>query len=105
MRLTMGLLGAMLRGALRSPSYLIAGSKSMNWHPDSFPINDALPRPLTEGGALVLMCNNWADSLRPTRTTRTKLTLTLTSCSSMTSLTPPPPGYRPLSPHRHTPPP
>ncbi|KAH9030716.1 hypothetical protein EDB84DRAFT_1439054 [Lactarius hengduanensis] len=58
MRLSLGILAAMIRGTLRSPSYMTKGTKFMNWHPhpDLFPINNALPRPLTEGGALMLMC-------------------------------------------------
>ncbi|KAH9004718.1 hypothetical protein EDB86DRAFT_3072194 [Lactarius hatsudake] len=55
MRLTMASLSAILRGALRSPSALRSGSRSMNGV-DSFPLHADLDRPLTEGGAILLMC-------------------------------------------------
>ncbi|KAH8987741.1 hypothetical protein EDB86DRAFT_2832135 [Lactarius hatsudake] len=55
MRLTMAMLGAILRGALRSPSALRSGTRSLNGI-DSFPLHADLDRPLTEGGAIMLMC-------------------------------------------------
>ncbi|KAH8997741.1 hypothetical protein EDB86DRAFT_3076598 [Lactarius hatsudake] len=55
MRLTMATLSTILRGALRSPSALRSGSRSLNGV-DSFPIHNDLDRPLTEGGAIMLMC-------------------------------------------------
>ncbi|KAH9045892.1 hypothetical protein EDB83DRAFT_2637966 [Lactarius deliciosus] len=55
MRLTMATLGAILRGAMRSPSELRKGSRSLNGI-DSFPIHPQLDHPLTEGGAIMLMC-------------------------------------------------
>ncbi|KAH8981413.1 hypothetical protein EDB92DRAFT_1820256 [Lactarius akahatsu] len=60
MRLVMGILGATIRGTIRSPAYLTKGTKSMNWHPDSFIISKALPHPLKEGEALVMMCEQLA---------------------------------------------
>ncbi|KAH9037413.1 hypothetical protein EDB83DRAFT_2524684 [Lactarius deliciosus] len=54
MRLTMATLGAILRGAIHSPSVLQSGSCSFNGT-DSFPIHPHLDHPLTEGGAIVLM--------------------------------------------------
>ncbi|KAH8981471.1 hypothetical protein EDB86DRAFT_3087043 [Lactarius hatsudake] len=55
MRLTMAILGAILRGALRSPSALRSGTRSLNGI-DSFPLHADLDRPLMEGGAIMLMC-------------------------------------------------
>ncbi|KAH9007652.1 hypothetical protein EDB84DRAFT_1572667, partial [Lactarius hengduanensis] len=52
----MGLLGAMIRGALRSPTSLRTGPKPTSGHMDPFPIHHELDRPLTEGGAIMLMC-------------------------------------------------
>ncbi|KAH8982525.1 hypothetical protein EDB92DRAFT_1819860 [Lactarius akahatsu] len=60
MRLVMGILGATIRGTIRSPAYLTRGTKSMNWHPDSFIISETLPHPLKEGEALVMMCEQLA---------------------------------------------
>ncbi|KAH8999743.1 hypothetical protein EDB92DRAFT_1940546 [Lactarius akahatsu] len=57
MRLIMGLLGAAIRGTICSPAYLTKGTKSMNWHPDSYIISLALPHALTEGEAVVMMCH------------------------------------------------
>ncbi|KAH8993086.1 hypothetical protein EDB86DRAFT_3078937 [Lactarius hatsudake] len=55
MRLVLAALSAILRGALRSPSSLRAGSRSLNGI-DTFPLHADLDRPLTEGGAIMLMC-------------------------------------------------
>ncbi|KAH9011133.1 hypothetical protein EDB84DRAFT_1569952 [Lactarius hengduanensis] len=54
-RLCLGLLSAMIRGALRSPPILTRGSKSLNGTPDAFPKHGDLDVPLTEGGAIMLM--------------------------------------------------
>ncbi|KAH9038449.1 hypothetical protein EDB84DRAFT_1653006 [Lactarius hengduanensis] len=54
-RLCLGLLAAMIRGALRSPPILTRGSKSLNGTPDAFPKHSELDAPLTEGGAIMLM--------------------------------------------------
>ncbi|KAH9021429.1 hypothetical protein EDB84DRAFT_1565276 [Lactarius hengduanensis] len=54
-RLCLGLLAAMIRGALRSPPILTRGSKSLNGSPDAFPKHTGLDVPLTEGGAIMLM--------------------------------------------------
>ncbi|KAH9005495.1 hypothetical protein EDB86DRAFT_3177262 [Lactarius hatsudake] len=55
MRLVLATLSAILRGALRSPSSLRTGSRSLNGV-DTFPLHADLDRPLTEGGAIMLMC-------------------------------------------------
>ncbi|KAH8976676.1 hypothetical protein EDB86DRAFT_3251206 [Lactarius hatsudake] len=55
MRLAMATLSATLRGALRSPSSLRSGTRSLNGI-DTFPTHADLDRPLTEGGAIMLMC-------------------------------------------------
>ncbi|KAH9164143.1 hypothetical protein EDB89DRAFT_1912312 [Lactarius sanguifluus] len=55
-RLLLGLLAAAIRGALRSPSYVTRSTKLLNWRNDTFPIQAELDRPLTEVGAIVLMC-------------------------------------------------
>ncbi|KAH9161993.1 hypothetical protein EDB89DRAFT_2154490 [Lactarius sanguifluus] len=55
-RLVLGLLAATIRGALRSPSYVTRSTKSLNGRNDSFPIHPELDHPLTEVGAIVLMC-------------------------------------------------
>ncbi|KAH9168094.1 hypothetical protein EDB89DRAFT_2206033 [Lactarius sanguifluus] len=54
-RMVLGLLAATIRGALRSPSYVTRGSKSLNWKNDLFPIHTGLDRPLMEGDAIILM--------------------------------------------------
>ncbi|KAH9049186.1 hypothetical protein EDB84DRAFT_1658060 [Lactarius hengduanensis] len=54
-RLCLGILAAMIRGALRSPPILTRGSKSLNGTPDAFPKHPELDAPLTEGGAIMLM--------------------------------------------------
>ncbi|KAH8999848.1 hypothetical protein EDB86DRAFT_3139193 [Lactarius hatsudake] len=54
-RLTLAVLSAILRGALRSPASLRSGSRSLNGI-DAFPMHEDLDRPLTEGGAIMLMC-------------------------------------------------
>ncbi|KAH9073365.1 hypothetical protein EDB83DRAFT_2312723 [Lactarius deliciosus] len=54
MCLTMATLGAILRGAIRSPSTLRVGKRSLNGM-DSFPLHPELDCPLTEGGAIMLM--------------------------------------------------
>ncbi|KAH8977620.1 hypothetical protein EDB83DRAFT_2537831 [Lactarius deliciosus] len=59
MRLTMATLGAILHGAIRSPSTLRAGRRSLNGT-DSFPLHPELDRPLTEGGAIMLMAQQLA---------------------------------------------
>ncbi|KAH8985037.1 hypothetical protein EDB86DRAFT_2833265 [Lactarius hatsudake] len=55
MRLTMALLAAILRGALRSPSSLRSGSRLLSGV-DAFPLYKDLDHPLTEGGTILLMC-------------------------------------------------
>ncbi|KAH8977306.1 hypothetical protein EDB86DRAFT_3167203 [Lactarius hatsudake] len=55
MCLTLVTISAILRGALRSPSAIRSGSRSLNGI-DSFPLHQDLDRPLTEGGAIMLMC-------------------------------------------------
>ncbi|KAH9165951.1 hypothetical protein EDB89DRAFT_2076296 [Lactarius sanguifluus] len=55
-RLLLGLLAAAIRGALRSPRYITTSTKSLNWRNDMFPIQAELDRPLTEVGAIVMMC-------------------------------------------------
>ncbi|KAH8977153.1 hypothetical protein EDB86DRAFT_2838302, partial [Lactarius hatsudake] len=55
MRLVMATLSAVLRGALRSPASLRSGSRSLNGI-DTFPLHTDLDHPLTEGGAIMLMC-------------------------------------------------
>ncbi|KAH9037538.1 hypothetical protein EDB84DRAFT_1437439 [Lactarius hengduanensis] len=55
MRLCLGLLAAMIRGALRSPPALTRGNRSLNGNPDPFPKHQDLDVPLTEGGAMMLM--------------------------------------------------
>ncbi|KAH8991862.1 hypothetical protein EDB86DRAFT_3079481 [Lactarius hatsudake] len=54
-RLTMATLSAILRGALRSPATLRTGARSLNGI-DSFPLHKDVDHPLTEGGAIMLMC-------------------------------------------------
>ncbi|KAH9023362.1 hypothetical protein EDB84DRAFT_1564743 [Lactarius hengduanensis] len=54
-RLCLGLLAAMIRGALRSPPTLTRGTRSLNGTPDAFPKSAGLDIPLTEGGAIMLM--------------------------------------------------
>ncbi|KAH8987067.1 hypothetical protein EDB86DRAFT_3082437 [Lactarius hatsudake] len=54
MHLVMATLGAILQGTLRSPALTRMGARSMNGI-DSFPIHPQLDRPLTEGGAIMLM--------------------------------------------------
>ncbi|KAH9001810.1 hypothetical protein EDB86DRAFT_3074578 [Lactarius hatsudake] len=51
----MATLSAILRGALRSPAALRSGSHSLNGI-DAFPLHQDLDHPLTEGGAILLMC-------------------------------------------------
>ncbi|KAH9005762.1 hypothetical protein EDB86DRAFT_3070738 [Lactarius hatsudake] len=55
MRLTTALLAAILHGALRSPAPLRSGSRLLSGI-DAFPLHKDLDRPLTEGGAILLMC-------------------------------------------------
>ncbi|KAH8982543.1 hypothetical protein EDB86DRAFT_3086048 [Lactarius hatsudake] len=55
MRLALAILAAILRGALRSPAALRSGSRSLNGV-DQFPLHKDLEHPLTEGGAIMLMC-------------------------------------------------
>ncbi|KAH9159302.1 hypothetical protein EDB89DRAFT_2084103 [Lactarius sanguifluus] len=55
-RLLLGLLAAAIRGALHSPHYITRSTKSLNWRNDMFPIQSELDRPLTEVGAIVMMC-------------------------------------------------
>ncbi|KAH8994124.1 hypothetical protein EDB86DRAFT_3078309 [Lactarius hatsudake] len=55
MRLTLATLAAITRGALRSPSALRSGSRLLSGV-DSFPLHKDLDHPLTEGGAILLMC-------------------------------------------------
>ncbi|KAH8984486.1 hypothetical protein EDB86DRAFT_2833509 [Lactarius hatsudake] len=55
MRLTMATLSAILRRALRSPAALWTGARSLNGI-DSFPLHKDVDHPLTEGGAIMLMC-------------------------------------------------
>ncbi|KAH9166602.1 hypothetical protein EDB89DRAFT_2075692 [Lactarius sanguifluus] len=54
--LLLGLLAAAIRRALRLPSYITRSTKSLNWRNDKFPIQAELDHPLTEVGAIVLMC-------------------------------------------------
>ncbi|KAH9173530.1 hypothetical protein EDB89DRAFT_1905226 [Lactarius sanguifluus] len=55
-RLLLGLLAAAIWGTLRSPHYITRSTKSLNWQNDLFPIQSELNRPLTEVGAIVMMC-------------------------------------------------
>ncbi|KAH9008827.1 hypothetical protein EDB84DRAFT_1571719 [Lactarius hengduanensis] len=65
-RLCLGLLTAMIRGALRSPPALTRGAKSLNGSPDAFPKHAGLDVPLTEGGAIMLMAQQLGACLPPT---------------------------------------
>ncbi|KAI9429921.1 hypothetical protein H4582DRAFT_2064452 [Lactarius indigo] len=59
-RLTMSVLSAIIRGALRSPAPLKNKTQPLNNNPDSFPIHQDLLRPKNEGGAIILMANQIA---------------------------------------------
>ncbi|KAI9440973.1 hypothetical protein H4582DRAFT_2056219 [Lactarius indigo] len=60
MRLTMGVLSAIIRGALRSPAPLKNKTLPLNNNSDAFPIHQDLLRPVNEGGAVILMANQIA---------------------------------------------
>ncbi|KAI9434301.1 hypothetical protein H4582DRAFT_2060247 [Lactarius indigo] len=60
MRLTMGVLSAIIRGALRSPAPLKNKTLPLNSNSDAFPIHQDLLRPVNEGGAVILMANQIA---------------------------------------------
>ncbi|KAH8982909.1 hypothetical protein EDB86DRAFT_3085764 [Lactarius hatsudake] len=66
MRLTLALLAAVLRGALRSPASLRSGSRLLSGV-DSFPLHQDLDHPLTEGGAILLMCQQLGGLYRSNR--------------------------------------
>ncbi|KAH9003897.1 hypothetical protein EDB86DRAFT_3073013 [Lactarius hatsudake] len=66
MRLTLALLAAILRGALRSPASLRSGSRLLSGV-DSFPLHKDLDHPLTEGGAILLMCQQLGGLYRSNR--------------------------------------
>ncbi|KAH8994736.1 hypothetical protein EDB86DRAFT_2829776 [Lactarius hatsudake] len=65
-RLTMATLSAILRGALRSPATLRTGARSLNGI-DSFPLHKDVDHPLTEGGAIMLMCQQLEGLYRSNR--------------------------------------
>ncbi|KAH8999814.1 hypothetical protein EDB86DRAFT_2828096 [Lactarius hatsudake] len=66
MRLTLATLAAITRGALRSPSALRSGSRLLSGV-DSFPLHKDLDHPLTEGGAILLMCQQLGGLYRSNR--------------------------------------
>ncbi|KAH8989317.1 hypothetical protein EDB86DRAFT_3081047 [Lactarius hatsudake] len=66
MRLTLATLAAILRGALRSPAALRSGSRLLSGV-DSFPLHKDLDHPLTEGGAILLMCQQLGGLYRSNR--------------------------------------
>ncbi|KAI9429448.1 hypothetical protein H4582DRAFT_2149692 [Lactarius indigo] len=66
-RLVMASLSSIIRGMLRSPAYVKAGTKSLNFSPDSFIISNKLDRPLTEGGAVMLMAQQLAGMVESNR--------------------------------------
>ncbi|KAH8980525.1 hypothetical protein EDB86DRAFT_3087844 [Lactarius hatsudake] len=66
MRLTLAILAAILRGALRSPASLRSGSRLLSGV-DSFPLHKDLDHPLTEGGAILLMCQQLGGLYRSNR--------------------------------------
>ncbi|KAH8976843.1 hypothetical protein EDB86DRAFT_3094128 [Lactarius hatsudake] len=66
MRLTLAILAAILRGALRSPASLRSGSRLISGI-DSFPLHKDLDHPLTEGGAVLLMCQQLGGLYRSNR--------------------------------------
>ncbi|KAH8989526.1 hypothetical protein EDB86DRAFT_3081021 [Lactarius hatsudake] len=66
MRLTLAILAAILRGALRSPATLRSGSRLLSGI-DSFPLHKDLDHPLTEGGAILLMCQQLGGLYRSNR--------------------------------------
>ncbi|KAH9030929.1 hypothetical protein EDB85DRAFT_2146448 [Lactarius pseudohatsudake] len=59
-RLSMAVLSAIIRGTLRSPAYLRNGSAALNYTPDAYPMGPIIDRPLTEGGALMIMAQQIA---------------------------------------------
>ncbi|KAI9437153.1 hypothetical protein H4582DRAFT_2058136 [Lactarius indigo] len=59
-RLTLGVLSAIIRGALRSPAPLKNKTLPLNNNSDAFPIHQDLLRPANEGGAIILMANQIA---------------------------------------------
>ncbi|KAI9435422.1 hypothetical protein H4582DRAFT_2059352 [Lactarius indigo] len=59
-RLTLAILAAIIRGALRSPAPLKNKTLPLNNNPDSFPIHQDLLRPKNKGGAIILMANQIA---------------------------------------------
>ncbi|KAI9430610.1 hypothetical protein H4582DRAFT_2086581 [Lactarius indigo] len=60
MRLTLAVLSAIIRGALRSPAPLKNKTMPINNNPDTFPIHQDLLCPKNEGGAAILMANQIA---------------------------------------------
>ncbi|KAI9431601.1 hypothetical protein H4582DRAFT_2084751 [Lactarius indigo] len=74
--LAMAILAAIIRGRLRSPAKVAAGSKSMNWSTDSFIIHPDLTRPLTEGGTVRCMALQLAEAYDSSRINPLRLTPT-----------------------------
>ncbi|KAH8984282.1 hypothetical protein EDB86DRAFT_3084637 [Lactarius hatsudake] len=62
----MAVLSTILRGALHSPAALRSGSRSLNGI-DSFPLHKDVDHPLTEGGAIMLMCQQLAGLYQSNR--------------------------------------
>ncbi|KAI9434324.1 hypothetical protein H4582DRAFT_2081013 [Lactarius indigo] len=61
MHLTMGVLSAIIRGALCSLAPLKNKTMPLNNNPDAFPIHQELLCPKNEGGAIILMANQVAS--------------------------------------------
>ncbi|KAI9438104.1 hypothetical protein H4582DRAFT_2057586 [Lactarius indigo] len=60
MRLTLGVLSAIIRGALRLLAPLKNKTMPLNNNPDAFPIHQDLLHPKNKGGAVILMANQLA---------------------------------------------